>query len=102
MEILKTQGKKRHKLWAKVRKEYLKKNKMCAVCGGKKKLNVHHIQPFHLFPDLELDVQNLITLCEASGRECHLQFGHLGSYKSWNKDIRADAPIWLHKRMNRP
>lgn len=101
-EKIKTKGKERSSLWPKVRREYLKYHNTCAVCGGKKKLNVHHIKPFHIFPKDELNIKNLITLCEESGRECHLQFGHLGSYKSWNKNIISDATRWFKKRMNRP
>lgn len=98
----KTQGKERSKEWPKVRRAHLKLFPTCAVCGGKKKLQVHHIKPFHLHPQLETEMSNLITVCEAPGHDCHLQFGHLGSFKSWNKDIRKDAERWLKKRLNRP
>ena len=47
--------------WAKVEKDFLAKNPICAICSTNKKLNVHHKKPFHLHPELELDVNNLIT-----------------------------------------
>lgn len=101
-EKLKAQGKERSKAWPKVRKEHLKKFPTCAVCGGKKKLQVHHIKPFHLHQQLELDPNNLITLCEADGHDCHLQFGHLGSFKSWNIRVVKDALTWFKRRESRP
>lgn len=57
-------------------------------CGNEKNLEVHHIQPFHLQPELELDQSNLITLCEAIGADCHLRQGHLGNWKGCNPNIR--------------
>jgi 5-methylcytosine-specific restriction protein A len=74
--------------WRTVRQEHLKRNSMCAACGKKKDLEVHHIKPVHLFPDLELDPENLITLCANS---CHLLFGHLMDFKCWNPVVRQDC-----------
>ena len=94
----------RSKEWPKVRKEHLKNNPVCACCGGTRKLEVHHIHPFHLKPELELDPTNLITLCEdaSSGIICHLCIGHLGSYKSFNEDVVSDSKILGGKLANRP
>jgi hypothetical protein len=89
---------KRSSQWPKVRKEFLKQNPTCAVCGGNKKLEVHHLHPFYLHPELELDPDNLITLCEGKkGLTCHLIFGHLGNYKGINPDCKTDALIWKTK-----
>lgn len=44
--------------WPHVREEFLKACPACAACGGTEDLNVHHIQPFHLHPELELDPAN--------------------------------------------
>lgn len=85
--------------WSSVRKKHLNNNTVCAVCGRTKKLEVHHIRPVHLFPDLELDPSNLITLC---ADPCHLMFGHLMDFKSWNKDIVKDSIDFLKKIKNRP
>ena len=114
MEIVKhvihaVQGKhpitaRRSSHWASVRAQHLKNNPCCAVCGGTEKLEVHHIKPFHLHPDLELLPANLITLCEANhgGMNCHLAVGHLGNYRSFNVDVQTDAKTWAQKITNRP
>ena len=90
--------------WRSVRAAHLKKHPRCALCGGKKKLEAHHCLPFHLDPSLELDPNNLITLCEEKkdGANCHLLCGHLGSFHSFNKDVREDARTWNIKLMHRP
>lgn len=97
-------GSKRSDHWPKVRRQHLNANPVCAVCGGKKKLEVHHIKPFHLFPKLELDPTNLITLCENKndGVNCHLLFGHLGNFKSVNANVVEDASTWNKKIAERP
>ena len=97
-------GTARSPKWPAARKAHLEKFPTCAVCGGKEKLEVHHIRPFHLHPDLELDPSNFITLCESGGGglNCHLAFGHLGSFKSYNADVETDALVWSHKIETRP
>ena len=89
---------KRSNEWPRVRKEFLKQNPECAVCGKRTGLNVHHIVPFHIAPSKELYHSNLITLC----RRHHLLFGHLGLWKSWNEDVLEDCWVWRHKLRNRP
>lgn len=84
--------------WPKVRADHLAKHPACEVCGNRENVDVHHCQPYHLRPDLECDPDNLITLC----RDHHLLFGHLGSWTSWNKDVREDAAIWRKKIEERP
>lgn len=100
----KEQGKKRSGKWPAVRKAFLKKNPNCAVCDGKKKVEVHHKKPFHLHPELELDESNLITLCENKndGVNCHLLFGHLGNFKSLNENVEDDSKLWKNKIKRRP
>jgi 5-methylcytosine-specific restriction endonuclease McrA len=90
--------------WHRVRAEHLTKEPRCAVCDGDRKLEVHHILPFHLHPEHELNPHNLITLCEEKedGINCHLAFGHLGSFKSFNIHVRSDAFQWKKKIENRP
>jgi 5-methylcytosine-specific restriction protein A len=88
--------------WAAVRAEHLKNHPNCGVCGGEKNLQVHHIKAFHLHPDLELDPKNLISLCEAPGKNCHLIFGHLWDFKSFNANVVEDAALWSEKLKNRP
>ena len=90
--------------WPKARSAHLADYPACAVCGERQKLEVHHIRPFHLHPDLELDPANFITLCEDDddGVNCHLFFGHLGNFKSFNVDVAADAAHWSQKIATRP
>lgn len=97
-------GHKRSSSWPKVRKEHLSEHPTCALCGGKESLEVHHIHPFHLKPELELDITNLITLCEAKkdGVNCHLLFGHLGNFKSFNFNVKPDSEDWNKKIKERP
>ena len=97
-------GTARSTQWPAVRRAYLKTHGRCAVCDGTKKLDVHHIAPFHIYPELELEAANFITLCENNkdGVNCHLFVGHLGNFKSYNSDARADAAIWNKKIRDRP
>jgi 5-methylcytosine-specific restriction protein A len=83
-------GTTRSNRWPEVRKKHLGLYPTCAVCGSTKKVEVHHKKPFHLHPELELDPDNLVSLCE--GKEfssiiCHLTFGHLGNYKDENESV---------------
>lgn len=84
-------GLKRSGKWPAVRRKHLKKQPCCQICGAVFLLNVHHIQPFHLFPDLELDPANLVTLCEGNTVNCHYFIGHLMDWKTFNPDVLADA-----------
>lgn len=43
----------------------------CVRCGSTDRLNVHHIQPWKDNPDLRIDVQNGITLCEQCHKDVH-------------------------------
>jgi len=95
-------GQKRSKEWTTLRKRVLKNSDAkCAVCGSTKKLELHHILPFNLFPDLELEEGNLIILCDGNGRfgikSCHLLFGHYGNFKLYNPNVHDDAFVWNHK-----
>lgn len=91
-------GSARSPKWPEFRKNFLK-GKSCAVCGGVDMLELHHIKPFHLHPELELDPNNVLPLCESqkNGVTCHLFIGHLGNYKSINPDVIEDARLWSHK-----
>ena len=85
--------------WTNVRKEHLENHGTCAACGRDKKLEVHHVKPVHLFPELELDPSNLVTLC---ADPCHIVFGHLMNFKSWNIDVLIDSNSYLNKVNNKP
>lgn len=77
--------------WPAVERSHLTKQPECQVCGGKSQLNVHHLKPFHLFPELELVETNLVTLCNAS--RCHITFGHGGDFKAWNPHATDDIAL---------
>jgi 5-methylcytosine-specific restriction enzyme A len=87
-------GERRSPQWPGVRKTHLILEPWCRQCGRTDGLEVHHISPFHLHPELELDPKNLITLCENIGKQCHLKCGHFGNWKDINPDIEqtADCP----------
>lgn len=95
-------GSKRSDKWAETRKAHLLKEPFCQCCGTEEHLQVHHKEPFHLKPELELDLNNLITLCEKPGRFCHIIFGHLRSFKSYNPNVVEDVKNFSEKVKNRP
>jgi hypothetical protein len=102
-DIIKT--KNRSSKWPRVRREHLAREPQCQWCAAKSKLEVHHLRPFHLFPELELDDGkdgtgkdgNLITLCECH-TECHLRHGHLGRWVLFNENIRKQCEDRRHER----
>lgn len=99
--------------WPTVRKHFLEEHPVCESCGASDFLNVHHIQPFHVHPELELSTENLIVLCtgdraaggdsndpNSSSYNCHFRIGHdpdgpdgpRGSnWKLSNPNVRSDA-----------
>jgi 5-methylcytosine-specific restriction protein A len=85
--------------WVTVRKHHLEQFPTCTVCGGTKNINVHHIQPFHLQPELELEPTNLLTLCEGNPNlNCHLVIGHSFNFKGYNPDVIKDAQELAKKK----
>jgi len=83
----------RSKDWRKVRKAFLLSNDICAACKSAKKLEVHHIKPFSEYPAFELDLKNLITLCE----RCHFTLGHLSNYRLFNRYISTDCLLYRNR-----
>jgi 5-methylcytosine-specific restriction enzyme A len=91
--------KRRSSKWPALRKAFLSANPTCAACGHTSDLEVHHILPYHENPELELDPNNLITLCDRPGPDNHhLTVGHLGDFKSKNPNVREDAAKLLSPR----
>lgn len=80
--------------WDDVRDNYLLVHAQCEACGGIKSLQVHHIVPFHVDPNKELDPDNLVTLCMGD-YDCHLTVGHGGSFRHYNPDVREDVKRFL-------
>lgn len=96
--VAKLHGHTRSPMWGSVEKAHRLIEPRCVVCGYKgSKIQVHHIKPFHLHPLLELDPKNLITLCEAKGREHHLLIGHLDNWESYNEHVREDVKRFRNK-----
>jgi 5-methylcytosine-specific restriction endonuclease McrA len=85
--------------WTNVRKQHLLNNPNCAACGRNKKLEVHHKTPVHINPEGELDPSNLMTLC---ADPCHIIFGHLMDFKSWNINVVEDCKVYLNRVNNKP
>lgn len=90
---------KRSPQWRKVETQFIESHPVCEICGSNKRLNVHHIKPFHLYPELELDVNNLITLC-MDEKECHFKIGHGGDWKSYCEDVRLYVKEIKEKEKN--
>jgi 5-methylcytosine-specific restriction enzyme A len=95
-------GRPRSPLWSKLRIRFIMASPFCAACGSREMLTAHHIKPFHLFPELELDPANLIVLCERKSLNCHLLFGHLMLWESFNSSVIRDAKAWKKKIAKRP
>jgi 5-methylcytosine-specific restriction endonuclease McrA len=110
-------GHSRSPQWPAVAHAHLAIQPACMVCGHRGQgLQVHHIKPFHLYPQLELDPGNLITLCEIRGRDHHLLIGHLDDWESYNPQVRVDVknyhkenaltiranPAWQKEEQHRP
>lgn len=81
-----------YKTW---RKSVFKRDKYhCRVCGGNKKIQVHHIKTFAEHPELRMDIKNGVTLCA----ECHLQtYGKEDRFEQYfdfllvKADLRGDS-----------
>lgn len=89
-------GSVRSSQWPAVRAAHILKEPFCQLCGGTTSLQVHHIRPFHIHPELELDDSNLITLCTGNNTiNCHVRFGHADNFRTkWNPNIREDCILW--------
>jgi len=85
--------------WRKVRARRIEiDDGKCRACGSDHNLQGHHIKPFHMRPELELDMSNAITLC---GR-CHLLIGHLDNWSSRNDQVVYDAELVRGRIEGRP
>lgn len=101
LQILKSWWEGRSPQWPKVRADFLVAHPFCAACGGRKNLEVHHVTPFHVDPSRELDVANLIALCENPERLCHFRDGHCFSWQASNPTVRQDAAAMMSRVFRR-
>lgn len=89
-------GKARHPHWRAVRQKHIEEFPYCAVCGCTTNLQVHHILPFHKFPEHELNPDNLITLgvkCRSGNH--HYLFGHYQDWHDYNASVRRNTSEFL-------
>ena len=87
--------------WPRVERQTLAQRPTCEACGGTLRRQVHHKQPFHLHPELELDPHNLIVLCMGP-KECHIRLGHGDDFKAYNVNVARDAVTVLGNDALRP
>jgi 5-methylcytosine-specific restriction endonuclease McrA len=83
-KILNYIGKGRSGAWKRIRAYFLTKEPECQWCLKTYDLDVHHIVPYHINPELELKLTNLITLC----RNCHFEHGHMRNWSKYDIEIR--------------
>lgn len=124
-EALRTIKRGRSPQWPKIEHAFRKLHPQCVCCivPSTKHVQIHHRFPFHYCvalgrPDLELDMRNLITLCEWPSHpspDHHLLVGHLDDFQSSNLAVAEDAvtfrgmseaqirndPRWIKKAANR-
>jgi 5-methylcytosine-specific restriction protein A len=79
-----TFGASRSPRWASFRREHIKDK--CEVCRKGHFLELHHIKPYHLFPEEETNSDNVVTVC----RSCHFSWCHFFSWKKFNSQIKSD------------
>jgi 5-methylcytosine-specific restriction protein A len=84
--------------WPAVERAHLRAEPRCRACGHPGPNDVHHVVPYHVDPARELDPTNLVTLC----RTCHLVFGHLHDWSSWNTNVIRDADRYRARVRSRP
>jgi hypothetical protein len=61
---------------------------------------VHHIEPYHLNPGLELFSKNFIALCMGPN-ECHLRIGHGDDFDAFNPKVVEHANTALNDPQKR-
>ena len=77
----------RNKAWAALSLKLRTETPYCQKCGRKEHLQVHHLLPRKLYPQLILDERNLVVLCARCHNFCR---------ESAHKDGLAFA-IWLER-----
>ena len=70
--------------WPTFLRNFLAKHKECMGCGRKAQ-TAHHCKPFHLFPALELDENNVVPVCIP----CHFGVCHAGDWKLYVESVKT-------------
>jgi 5-methylcytosine-specific restriction endonuclease McrA len=65
------------KKWLLLKSQIIYEKGCCEICGSIKKLQVHHILPRCSNPELNLDKDNLMVLCE----DCHKKIHENDKYR---------------------
>ena len=80
---------RRHRKW---RDEVKDRDKVCQICGGKKRLAAHHLYDWSHYIDKRYDVDNGILLCGRHHNIYHVKFkwGYRArcTVADWNRFIR--------------
>jgi 5-methylcytosine-specific restriction protein A len=71
--------------WPAARKLHLRTSPTCTGCGTKHDLEVHHDKPYHLYPELELEQSNMVTVC----RWCHFVLCHDNNWSNYVVDCKS-------------
>jgi hypothetical protein len=75
--------------WPEVEKQHLKSHPACVVTGALRNVEVHHVLPFHLYPEFELEFWNLRTVT----RDMHFLYGHCRNWSWYNPHFDADVRL---------
>ena len=70
-------------------------NYKCVICGSAKKLNAHHLNGWHWYPQGRFDPNNAVTLC-GDQNGCHMTF-HKMYGKKLNTKIQFDQFLYFQK-----
>lgn len=74
---------------------YRRYHPRCEACG-KTRVEIHHIIPVAVAPELAAEAYNLMSLCPA----CHLVLGHNGDYGRYVPNVREVVASMQIRRMN--
>ncbi len=64
------------KRWLELKSKILYEKKQCEICSSKNLLHVHHILPRSSNPELTMDLENLMVLCENCHKKVHEKDKH--------------------------
>ena len=68
-------SKHEYRVW---RREVLKRDKVCVICGNNKRRHVHHIHHSKFFEKLRFNINNGVCLCAGCHSQYHNNF--VGNY----------------------